>query len=235
MPTPAWPTAILWMDYMSNGVSHESIAKLFNLTPDELNRLVLDGVITRNGKDDYSLAVAVRDYIQYLKSPRLLNQQQVAEYLDMSDRNVRELLDKLKMHNRTHNIDDIRIAYIRHLREQAAGRSAQGDLDLATERALLAKEQRERIALQNAVTRQEYGPIEELQTGLADCLAQIASQLESIPGKLKKRSDALTPSDLNLVREIIVDARNTISNLNIDWFGEKSSMETESDVAESSE
>lgn len=220
---------------MSNGVSHESIAKLFGLNPAELNRLVLDGVITRNGKDDYSLAVAVRDYIQYLKAPRLLNQQQVAEYLDMSDRNVRELLNKLNMHNRTHNIDAIRIAYIRHLREQAAGRSGQGGLDLATERAALAREQRERVSLQNAVTRQEYGPIEELEIGLADCLAQIAAHLDSIPGKLKKRSDALTPLDLNLVREIIADTRNTIANLNIDWFGKKISMETESDVAESSE
>ena len=37
---------------------------------------------------------------------------------------------------------DALIAYCSHLREQAAGRAASGDLDLAGERAALAKAQR---------------------------------------------------------------------------------------------
>lgn len=43
--------------------------------------------------------------------------------------------------------------YCSHLREQAAGRAANGELDLATERTKLAKVQHERIDMQNAITR----------------------------------------------------------------------------------
>jgi phage terminase Nu1 subunit (DNA packaging protein) len=56
-------------------------------------------------------------------------------------------------------LNEIRVAYIRRLREQAAGRAAVGDLDLAGERAALAKAQRERIEMQNAVTRGELAPV----------------------------------------------------------------------------
>jgi phage terminase Nu1 subunit (DNA packaging protein) len=111
-------------------------------------------------------------------------------------------------------------AYCANLREVAAGRAGDGELDLVTERAGLAREQRIRIELQNAVTRKEYGPIYELETGLADCMAQVAAQLDTIPGKLKRRSDKLTISDINLVREIIAEARNTIAALKIDWFSD---------------
>ncbi|MDR0251105.1 MAG: DNA packaging Nu1, partial [Burkholderiales bacterium] len=51
------------------------------------------------------------------------------------------------------------LAYCDHLREVAAGRYTDGDLDLATERAHLARAQRERIVMQNAVTRKELAPV----------------------------------------------------------------------------
>lgn len=50
-------------------------------------------------------------------------------------------------------------AYIRHLREVAAGRQAQaGGVDLAGERARLAKEQADAQAMKNAQSRQELMP-----------------------------------------------------------------------------
>ena len=110
--------------------------------------------------------------------------------------------------------------YCMHIREQAAGRAAEGGLDLATERAGLAREQRLRLEMQNAVTRREFGPIIEMELGLADVLSMVGSKLDTIVGKLKKRSDVLTSDDLDIVSQVIADVRNDVAGTVIDWFEE---------------
>ena len=112
-------------------------------------------------------------------------------------------------------------SYCGHLREQAAGRATDSELNLATERAALAREQRLRIEMQNAVTRKEYGPIEALEIGLADCLSKVAAQLDTIPGKLKRSSNNLTADDLNHVASTIAEVRNALATMDINWFGDK--------------
>src|SRR5471032_268511 len=72
-------------------------------------------------------------------------------------------------------------SYCTHLREQAAGRAAAGDLDLAGERAALARVQRERIEMQNAVTRRELAPVSLLEFALAAMAQKVAGILEAIP------------------------------------------------------
>jgi len=121
--------------------------------------------------------------------------------------------------------------YCAQLREMAAGRAANGDLDLATERAMLARSQRERIDMQNAVTRQNYGPIDALEQGLCDCMARVAAKLETIPGKLRLANDRLTADDLDIVGSILADVRNDIANMDIDWFDEKGGEEIDYDIA----
>ena len=120
--------------------------------------------------------------------------------------------------------------YCNHLRETAAGRAASEGLDLPTERAKLAKEQRERIAMQNAVTRKEFAPIAALETGLCDAMAKVASQLETIPAKLKLTNDKLTADDLDQVTSIIAQIRNDIANMDIDYFDEQISDQVDIDV-----
>lgn len=117
--------------------------------------------------------------------------------------------------------------YCSHIREIAAGRATNGELDLATERAKLAKEQHERIAMQNAVTRRELGPIAALEQGLSDCMARVASKLDTIPGKLRLANDSLTADDLDTVAGILAEVRNEIAGLEIDWFDEKTDMQTD--------
>jgi len=117
--------------------------------------------------------------------------------------------------------------YCSHIREQAAGRATIGDLDLATERAGLAREQRLRLEMQNAVTRREFGPIIQMELGLADVLSMVASKLDTIVGKLKKRSDVLTSDDLDIVSQVIADVRNDIADTAIDWFEESNEEDDE--------
>lgn len=98
--------------------------------------------------------------------------------------------------------------YCAHLREQAAGRAAAGELDLATERAALAREQRDRIAMQNAVTRRELAPVATLEMALATIGRKVAAVLEAIPVAIKRRSKNLTAEDIEIITGEINRARN---------------------------
>jgi phage terminase Nu1 subunit (DNA packaging protein) len=129
----------------------------------------------------------------------LLTQQEIAEHLDLSQQAVSQWLDRLGIAWREVGLDEIRVAYIRELREHAAGRAAAGDLDLATERAGLAKAQREKIEMQNAVTRRELAPVVLIEEVLAKAGAKVAGILDAIPGMLKRRCANLTSDDIDMV------------------------------------
>lgn len=104
--------------------------------------------------------------------------------------------------------------YCRHLREQAAGRQAAGELDLATERAALARAQREKVEMQNAVTRRELAPVALLEQVLSKVGRQIAGILEAIPVQLKRRSE-LSSEDLDFITREVVKARNQAAGISL--------------------
>lgn len=106
------------------------------------------------------------------------------------------------------------LEYCRNLREVAAGRLAAGDIDLATERALLAREQREKIAMQNAVTRGELAPRALLTQVLAATAPKVCGLLESIVPALRRRS-GYSAEDLDFIARTIADARNAIAGLRL--------------------
>lgn len=108
--------------------------------------------------------------------------------------------------------------YCDHLREMAAGRaSGGGGLDLVQERARQAKEQADRIAMQNAVTRKEHAPVWLLEMTLASVSRQIVGILESIPVNLKRNSDSITTKDLEFITREIQTARNLAATVEFDW------------------
>ena len=104
--------------------------------------------------------------------------------------------------------------YCGNLREVAAGRLASGDINLATERALLAREQRDKIAMQNAVSRGELAPRALLTQVLAAAAPKMCGLLESIVPSLRKRS-GYGAEDLDFVARTIADARNAIADLRL--------------------
>lgn len=106
-------------------------------------------------------------------------------------------------------------AYCSTLREVAAGRAAAGGLDLATERAALAREQRLRIAMQNAVTRGELAPKVLLTQVLAATAAKVASALDKLPGMIRKRVAGIDHGTLMAVREEIASCRNEIASMKL--------------------
>ena len=145
-----------------------------------------------------------------------MNQQDIAEHLDLSQGAVSQWMDRLGLDWKTTSLDVIRVEYIREIREQAAGRSASGDLDLATERAGLAKAQRERIEMQNAVTRRELAPVILIEEVLAKAGSKVAGILDAIPGMIKRRVAGLSSNDLDLIASEVARARNIAAAVSLD-------------------
>lgn len=108
------------------------------------------------------------------------------------------------------SLQDIVHAYCYRLREQAAGRmgSAVGGLDLAQERAALAREQRLGIEIKNAVLRSEYAPIALLSEVLAMASQSIVERFDQLPGVLKKACPDLPDAAREQVMIVLAGARN---------------------------
>ena len=105
--------------------------------------------------------------------------------------------------------------YCSHMREVAAGRVAAGDLDLATERAGLARAQREKIEMQNQVTRKELAPSYLLEEILAKAGARAAAILDTIPGMIKRRVPSLTADDVSAIAREVAKARNIAAGVSL--------------------
>lgn len=116
-------------------------------------------------------------------------------------------------------LGDWMLDYCSNLREVAAGRAAAGDLDLATERARLAREQADKIAMQNAVTRGELTPTIVLEQVLASAASKIAGILDAIPGLVRRRVPQLTSDEIDLVAGEVAKARNTVAAMSLADLG----------------
>lgn len=111
-------------------------------------------------------------------------------------------------------------SYCAHLREVAAGRGGENSLELAAERARLAREQADKIAMQNAVTRGELAPARLLEEVLAKAGARAARILETIPGEIRRRVPQLTSDDIGAVTRIVAKARNIAAAMSLNDLGQ---------------
>lgn len=108
------------------------------------------------------------------------------------------------------------LAYCGNLREVAAGRQAGEGYDLATERARLAREQADKIAMQNAQTRRELAPAYLIEEVLAKAGAKVAGILEAIPGQVKRRLPSLPATEIEAIQSEIAKARNVAASISLD-------------------
>lgn len=143
----------------------------------------------------------------------------------MSQQAASQLLAEMGIDWKATSLDEIRVAYIRRLREMAAGRAAAGDLDLATERARLAREQADKIAMQNAVTRGELTPTVVLEQVLAAAAAKIAGILDAIPGLVRRRVPQLASGDIDMITAEVAKARNTVAAMSLTELVEEAAEE----------
>lgn len=99
--------------------------------------------------------------------------------------------------------------YCRHLREIAAGRAtADASIDLPTERALLARSQREGQDIKNAVARGTYAPIDVLTDVLSNAAQSAVDHFDQIPAGINRVCPDLPQPVRDLVMTEIARARN---------------------------
>jgi phage terminase Nu1 subunit (DNA packaging protein) len=100
-------------------------------------------------------------------------------------------------------------------------------LDLAQERAMLAREQRISIELKNATLRGEYAPISLLAEVLAAASQAVAERFDHLPGLLRRRCPTLPQAAMNQVLEVIATARNDWARATVELV--RASMATTDD------
>lgn len=118
------------------------------------------------------------------------------------------------------------IAYCAHLRETAAGRLASGDLDLAEQRARVAKEQADKLAMQNAITRKELAPVFLIEEVLAKAGARVAGIMDAIVPACRRLDPGLPAQVLEQISREVAKARNVAAKVSLEDL-----MEEEGDDA----
>lgn len=101
-------------------------------------------------------------------------------------------------------------AYCARLREQAAGRmgSEVGPLDLAQERAALARSQRHVNEAKLEISRGTYAAVSVLSNVLASASAAVVERFDQLPAQLKRACPDLPDAARAQVMELLANARN---------------------------
>lgn len=99
------------------------------------------------------------------------------------------------------------LLYCSRLRAQAAGRGAGGPLDLAQERAALARAQRAEVELRIAIKQGEFAPIWLLADVLATASGAVSDRLDQIPGHLQRACPDLPSGMRDEILKVIASAR----------------------------
>ena len=185
-----------------------AISKLLNVPEIKLESLVKSGVIPKPASGGYELVNSVRGYIDHLRAESaLMDQVAVARHLDMTDRNLREVLRSLGI-DWPADPDEIRVAYIRDLREKAAGRGGESQEKLTLARIREADASSSLKELQIAERAGTLVPVSEVQPRLLSMITAARQELLTLPEKIAGDLKALHGIDVDtsLIMERIYDS-----------------------------
>jgi hypothetical protein len=127
-----------------------------------------------------------------------LTQQEIADHLDLAQQNVSELMKKLEIDWRAASLDEIRTAYIRQLRGQAAGHKTDDGLDLVRERVLTERIDRELKQYTLAEKKGQLVNVAQLEPELQQMFAAFRTELLARDDKLKADLDQLHGIDVDI-------------------------------------
>lgn len=103
---------------------------------------------------------------------------ELANHLDLSRNGAQDLIAKGVL-PKAGTLDEYRVIYLRHLRGRASGHSN----ELMDERQRLAKEQADRIAMENAETRVEIARWVDVESFLLPLFSGVVQRLRAVPAK----------------------------------------------------
>ena len=166
----------------------DSAARFVGITPKELQSLVRTGQIQRvDGK--FHPVQLVREYIASIRAENNRandnpTQVEIARHLDMSDRNLRDVLNKIDKSSSKNTMEEIRVGYIQHLREQAAGRGGDDQVSLTKARTREAEASASLKELMIAEKAGQLVPMDEIEPGWAALIVAARTELLILPDKL---------------------------------------------------
>jgi phage terminase Nu1 subunit (DNA packaging protein) len=102
--------------------------------------------------------------------------------------------------------DACREAYVRRLRNAAAGRGSEDGSELTLERTRLAREQADAQAMRNAALRRELLPAAEVEATWAGILRGVRARMLAVPSRVRQRLPHLTAGEVAAIDREIRDA-----------------------------
>jgi len=148
----------------------------------------------------------------------MATQHEVAQHLGISQKMVADMVAMGQLDKKPrgqYDLDECRKQYIERLRETAAGRAANGDLDLGEERARLAKEQADAKEMENEVQRGALVYIEDVAGAIEKQFTKVRTKLLSVPTKVAPEAHACaTVKEVQgLLEQSITEALNDLVGL----------------------
>lgn len=152
----------------------------------------------------------------------MATQKKLAEHLDLSDRQIRNLVSDGVLPGSKgrggYQLDACRKAYIRYLRGLQNGQ-IKAATDVDTARMLNLEADTRLKEIKRKQLEKELAPINLLEWTIGNAASQIAAILETIPGKLKRRAPRLSANELDIIKREIVKAQNIASKITVDLDG----------------
>jgi len=139
-------------------------------------------------------------------------QQEIADYLGISQQAVSQQMQPIGIEWQTATMDEIRFAYLAHLRGVAAGHRSSDGMDLARERALTEQVDRELKMLTLSEKKGQLVNVGQLEPELLRQYIAFKAELEARDDKLKEELDLLYGIDIDL-ELISTHTRNALSHL----------------------
>lgn len=141
----------------------------------------------------------------------MATQNDVAVHLDLSQQAVSKLKNAGTLTTGPgrsgYDLDDCRVAYIRHLRNSAAGRDSTRIGSLEAERARLAAAQAEAAERKNARDRRELVPLLDVTNAVTGLIEVVKGRLMQVPARVAKGDIGLR----GRIESAVVDALEELS------------------------
>ncbi|WP_171966494.1 terminase small subunit [Mariprofundus micogutta] len=112
------------------------------------------------------------------------------------------------------SVDALAALYPQEAAKRPTGSS---DIDIDVEKARETKARADGLEIKNAVSRRELVPVGVVEWLVGGVCAKLASGLESLPVKLKRRCPKLNATDLHLIDSEITKWRNEMADMDLDF------------------
>lgn len=134
-----------------------------------------------------------------------LSQEDFAALIGVSQQRVSQMLAEQLLDEGGTGLQWLQ-SYCKRLRDQAAGRDADGIL--SKERAALSRSQRLGQDIKNSIAQGEWAPIGLLGDVLALASAAVVDRFDALPGQLRKACPDLPAEARDTIGKTIASARN---------------------------